>query len=268
MKQQDAYRQFKALHEAPGAFIMPNAWDGMSALLVKQAGFKAIGSSSIAIAFAVGSPDGAHAITRAEAIANAAMMSEVAALPVNGDLEDGFGPAPDDCAETVEAAIAAGLAGLGIEDTTADPGHPLHDFESCVARMKAAVAVARGRIMLTGRTDNYLNGNPDLDNTIRKLTAFAELGADVLFAPGLPDMESIRAVVKAVAPKPVNVVVGPGVALSVLAEAGVKRVSIGGSLYRVAMTATRDGLAQLKEGRLDTAFKGAMSSGDLGKLLP
>jgi 2-methylisocitrate lyase-like PEP mutase family enzyme len=266
MTQQDAYHQFMALHQGP-AFIMPNAWDGMSALLVKQAGFKAIGSSSIAIAFAVGRPDGRHAVSRADAVANAAMMTKVSGLPVNGDLEDGFGPAPEDCATTVEAAIAAGLAGLGIEDTTADPVHQLHDFDACVARMKAAAKVAKGRIVLTGRTDNYLNGNPDLDDTIRKLVAFAEMGADVLFAPGLPDMDSIRAVVKAVAPKPVNVVVGPGVALSVLAEVGVKRVSIGGTLYRKAMTAAHECLSELQHGRLDTAFKGIMSSTELAKLL-
>ncbi len=267
MSQLDAYNQFKALHEGE-AFIMPNAWDGMSALLVKQAGFKSIGSSSLAIAFAAGKPDGRHAISRSEAIANAALMTQVSGLPVNGDLEDGFGPSPEDCVTTVEAAIAAGLAGLGIEDTTADPLHQLHDFDACVARIKAAAKAAKGRILLTARTDNYLNGNPDLDNTIRKLVAFAELGADVLFAPGLPDMDSIRAVVKAVAPKPVNVVVGPGVTLSVLAEAGVKRVSIGGGFYRKAMTAARDCLADLAQGRLDTAFKGVVTSRELNALLP
>jgi 2-methylisocitrate lyase-like PEP mutase family enzyme len=268
MDQQNAYHQFKALHEADGAFIMPNAWDGMSALLVKQAGFKAIGSSSVAIAFAVGKPDGRHAISRADAIANAAMMTHISGLPVNGDLEDGFGLLPADCATTVEAAISAGLAGLGIEDTTADPTRPLHDFDASVARMKAAVKAAKNRILLTGRTDNYLNGHPDLDDTIRKLVAFAELGADVLFAPGLPDMESIHAVVKAVAPKPVNVVVGPGVALSVLAKAGVKRVSIGGTLYRKAMTGVGECLSELQQGRLDTAFKGMVTSSELAKLLP
>jgi 2-methylisocitrate lyase-like PEP mutase family enzyme len=268
MTQRQRYEEFKALHPSQGAFIMPNAWDGMSALLVRQAGFKAIGSSSLAIAFAIGKPDGRHAVSRADAIANAAMMTEVSGLPVNGDLEDGFGPAPEDCAATVEAAIAAGLAGLGIEDTTADPARPLHDFETCVARMKAAAKAAKGRIVLTGRTDNYLNGNPDLDDTIRKLVAFADLGADVLFAPGLPDMDAIRAVVKAVAPKPVNVVVGPGVPLTVLAEAGVKRVSIGGAFYRKAMTAARDCLAELSRGQLDTAFKGIVTSKELNALLP
>jgi 2-methylisocitrate lyase-like PEP mutase family enzyme len=268
MTQREAYQQFKALHEAQEAFIMPNAWDAMSALLVKDAGFKAIGSSSIAIAFAAGVDDGIHGVSRADAIANAALMTRVTGLPVNGDLEDGFGPAPEDCVMTVEAAITAGLAGLGIEDTTANPAKPIHDFDHAVKRMQAAAKAARGRIVLTGRTDNFINGRPDLDDTVKRLVAFAEAGADVLFAPGLPDMAAIRTVVKAVSPKPVNVVVGPGVVLAVLQEAGVKRVSIGGALYRKAMTATRVCLAELAQGKLDTAFKGVVSSGDLAKLLP
>ncbi|MBM3520456.1 MAG: isocitrate lyase/phosphoenolpyruvate mutase family protein, partial [Alphaproteobacteria bacterium] len=121
MDQRHAYQSFKTLHEASHPFVMPNAWDAMLALLVKQAGFKAIGSSSIAIAFAAGVADGMHRIDRAAAIANAALLARVTGLPVNGDLEDGFGPSAEDCVATVEAAIAAGLAGLGIEDTTADP---------------------------------------------------------------------------------------------------------------------------------------------------
>jgi 2-methylisocitrate lyase-like PEP mutase family enzyme len=268
MKQTDAYRNFKALHEAPGAFIMPNAWDGMSALLAKDKGFMSIGSSSQAIAFAAGMPDGAHAVSRADAIGNAALMARLTNLPVNGDLEDGFGPSPEDCAVTVEAAIAAGLAGLGIEDTTADSSRPLHEFDSAVRRLAAAAKAAKGRIMLTGRTDNYLNGNPDLDDTIKRLVAFAEVGADVLFAPGLPDLDAIRAVVRAVAPKPVNVVVGPGVALAVLAAAGVKRVSVGGALYRKAMSATADALDVLSSGGLDTAFRGVQPSADFNRILP
>ncbi len=225
--QPELYERFRALHEAPDAFIMPNAFDGASALLLKREGFLALGSTSVAIAFALGRPDGAHAVSREQAIDNAALLTRLTDLPVNGDLEDGFGPSPEDCVATVKAAIANGLAGLGIEDTTADPSRPIHDFDHAVARVRAAAGAAKGRILLTGRTDNYLNGRPDLDDTIRRLTAFAEAGADVLFAPGLPDMASIVAVVRAVAPKPVNIVVGPGVDLATLAAAGVKRVSIG-----------------------------------------
>jgi 2-methylisocitrate lyase-like PEP mutase family enzyme len=138
MTTSDAYERFCALHEEPGAFIMPNAWDGASAVLLKRAGFRALGSSSIAIAFALGRQDGLHQVSLAEAIDNAALLSRLTGLPVNGDLEDGFGPDPEHCAQTVEAAIAAGLGGLGIEDTTADLARPIHDFDHAVARVRRA----------------------------------------------------------------------------------------------------------------------------------
>ncbi len=203
------YERFLALHSGPGAFVMPNPWDGASAKVLAHAGFEALGSTSYGLAFSLGRPDGSHAVSRDEAIAHAAFLARVSGLPINGDLEDGFGFSPEDCAATVRAAIDAGLAGIGIEDTTADPEGPIHCFDAAVARVKAAAAAARGRIVLTGRTDNYFNGRPDLDDTIRRLTAFAEAGADVLYAPGLPDMDAIVAVVKAVAPKPVNVLRRP-----------------------------------------------------------
>ncbi len=271
MVQRAAYEQFRALHERPGAFIMPNAWDGASAVLLQQAGFEALATSSIAIAFALGRQDGTHAVSLADAIENGALMARLTGLPVNGDLEDGFGPDPQDCVATVQAAIAAGYAGLGIEDTTADPANPIHGFDAAVARMRAAAQAAKGWILLTGRTDNYLQGRPDLQDTIRRLTAFAELGADVLYAPGLPDLDSIRAVVRAVAPKPVNVVVGPGtgpVPLAVLAEAGVKRVSLGGVLYRRAMQALREAALALAGGDIAAAAAGAMPSREIAALLP
>src|SRR5471030_1824 len=146
--QAERYARFRALHERAGAFIMPNAWDGASAVLLKQAGFESLGSSSIAIAFAMGRQDGRHQVSCAEAVANAALLGDLTGLPVNGDLEDGFGPDPEDCALTVEAAIAAGLAGLGIEDTTADAARPIHEFDHAVARVRRAAEVARGQIVL------------------------------------------------------------------------------------------------------------------------
>ena len=254
-----AYEEFRALHDGPGAFIMPNAWDGASAVLLKRAGFKALGSSSIAIAFSLGRQDGCRAVSRADAIANAALLARVTGLPVNGDLEDGFGSDPQDCAATVEAAIKAGLAGLGIEDTTADPARPIHDFDHAVARVRAAALASRGRIVLTGRADNFLQQRPDLDDTIRRLIAFAEVGADVLYAPGLPDMAAISAVVRAVAPKPVNVVVGPrsgAVPLAELDAAGVRRVSLGGALYGRAMAALAEAAEALRSGDLASATRG------------
>lgn len=263
-----SYECFRALHERTGAFVMPNAWDGASALLLKRAGFEALGSSSFAIALALGRPDGAHAVSREDSIANAALLAGLTGLPVNGDLEDGYGPAPDDVVATVNGAIAAGLAGLGIEDTTADPAAPIHRFDTAVARMRAAAQAARGRILLTGRTDNFLNNRPDLDDTIRRLSAFAEVGADVLYAPGLPDMASIHAVVRAVAPKPVNVLIGPGVTLAELAAAGVRRVSLGGALYRRAMAGLVAAAKAMAAGDLPAAVRGAVGGSELAALLP
>jgi 2-methylisocitrate lyase-like PEP mutase family enzyme len=264
-----AYERFRSLHERQTAFIMPNAWDGASAVLLARAGFEALGSTSLGLAFSLGRQDGLHAVTREEAVAHAAFLARVSGLPVNGDLEDGFGADPQDCAATVRAAIEAGLAGLGIEDTTADPAHPLHDFDDAVARVRAAAQAASGRVVLTGRTDNYLHGRADLDDTIRRLAAFAQVGADVLYAPGLPDMDAIRAVVAAVTPKPLNVLIGPSkpVPLAELSEAGVRRVSVGGALYRSAMTSLVETARALRGGDL-CVFTGAISGSEISGLLP
>jgi 2-methylisocitrate lyase-like PEP mutase family enzyme len=270
MSQAAAYEQFRALHERPGAFVMPNAWDGASAVLLKRAGFEALGTSSIAIAFAMGRQDGIHAVSLAEAVENGALLGRLTGLPVNGDLEDGFGPDPEHCVATVEAAIAGGMAGLGIEDTTANPADPIHAFDHAVARVRAAAQAARGRILLTGRNDNFLQGRHDLDDTIRRLVAFAEVGADVLYAPFLPDMAAIRAVVRAVAPKPVNVVVGPrsgAVPLTELAAAGVRRVSLGGSLYMKTLATLVEAATQVRAGNLAAAVPGIRGA-EIAALLP
>lgn len=265
-QQRIAYERFRALHE--GGFIMPNAWDAGSAVLLKRAGFEALGSTSYAIALGLGLRDGAHEISRSEAIANAALLGRVSGLPINGDLEDGFGPDPEDCVATVEAAIAAGLAGLGIEDTTADPAQPIHTFDRAVARIRAAAKAARGRIVLTGRTDNYLHDRDDLEDTIRRLVAFAEAGADVLYAPFLPDMDAIGAVVRAVAPKPVNVLISPqneAVPADELFAAGVRRISVGGALYRRAMTAVVEAAEMMKRGDVAGATH-AIAGGEIAAL--
>ena len=258
MSQAAAYQRFAELHER-GCFVLANAWDAASAVVLREAGFPALGTSSAAIAYAMGQADGAHAVSLAEAVANGALLAKASGLPVNGDLEDGFGPAPEDCAATVEAAIAGGLAGLGIEDTTADPANPLHDFDAAVARIAAAAKAARGRIVLTGRTDLYLHGRPELDEAIRRLTAFADAGADVLYAPGLPDMDSIRKVVAAVAPKPVNVLIGPFggfVPMVELETAGVRRVSLGGALYGNVMGHLARTAARIAAGELGASVEG------------
>ena len=263
-----AYETFRDLHRS--IFVMPNPWDGASSVILAREGFSALASTSAGLAFGLGLPDCAAALGRDLSVQHAAMIARLTGLPVNGDLEDGFGPSPEDCALTVEASIAAGLAGLGIEDTTADPAHPIHDFDHAVARIAAAAKVAKGRILLTARTDNYLHGRPDLEDTIRRLVAFAEVGADVLYAPGLPDMASIEAVVRAVAPLPVNVVYAPRsgpVPLAVLEAAGVKRVSLGSVLYRHAMGALVSAARQLKAGDFDF-MAGAPTSAEITKLLP
>jgi 2-methylisocitrate lyase-like PEP mutase family enzyme len=269
MKQPELYERFRSLHEREHGFVMPNAWDGASALLLKAAGFEAIGTSSAAIASALGRLDGRHAVSRDEHLANATLLGRLTELPINGDFEDGYGDTPDDVAATVEVAIAAGLAGIGIEDTSGNPDHPIREFDDAVARVKAAAKVAKGRIVLTGRTDNYLQGRPDLDDTIKRLTAFAEVGADVLYAPYPTDLAAVRAIVKAVSPKPVNLVVGTSTEIVPVAElqrAGVKRISMGASLYVRVMTALREAAQQLASGDIASAAAG-MSFGEIKKLI-
>jgi 2-methylisocitrate lyase-like PEP mutase family enzyme len=267
--QAELCERFRALHAQEGGFIMPNAWDGTSALLLKQAGFQALGTSSAAVAFALGRLDGRHAISREEHLANAKLIGGITGLPVNGDFEDGYGRAPSDIATTVEAAIAAGLAGIGIEDTTGDPSNPIRAFDDAVERVRHAAKAARGRILLTGRTDNFIQGRPDLDDTIRRLVAFAEVGADVLYAPYPADMDAVRAIVKAVAPKPVNVVVGTRsgtLPWSELQKAGVKRVSLGSALYTRVMGDLRKAARQLADGDLASASTGG-GFGEIQKMI-
>lgn len=257
--QRDLYERFLGLHTQPGGFVMPNAWDGLSALLLKDAGFQALGTSSAALAFTLGRLDGRHAVSRDEHLAHATLLSAVSGLPINGDFEDGYGKTPDDVAATVEAAIAAGLAGIGIEDTTGHPDKPLRDFDDAVARVAAAAKVAKGRIVLTGRTDNFIQGNPDLADTIKRLTAFAEAGADVLYAPYPANMSDVTAIVRAVAPKPVNVLVGTtegAVPVADLQKASVKRISMGGALYLRVMADLKTAAKQLADGDTARASEG------------
>lgn len=259
LKQPELYERFRALHEQKGGFIMPNAWDGTSALLLKQAGFQALGTSSAALASALGRLDGQHAVTREEHLANTRLIGGLTGLPVNGDFEDGYGARPSDVAVTVEAAIAAGLAGIGIEDTSGNPSNPIREFDDAVERIRQAAKAARGRILLTGRTDNFIQGRPDLDDTIKRLVAFAEVGADVLYAPYPTDMAAVEAIVKAVAPKPVNVLIGTMSGVlpwSELQKVGVKRVSMGAALYARVMGDLRKAAKQLADGDLASASEG------------
>ena len=233
---------FRALHERPGLFVIPNPWDAGSARLLADLGFPALATTSAGLAYSLGKPDGRGAVDRTETLANARAIVEATPLPVAADLENGFGDDPQACAATIRLAADAGLVGGSIEDATGRADDPIYAFDAAVERVRAAVAAARALsfpFMLCARAENLINGRPDLDDTIRRLVAFAEVGADVLYAPGLRDAEAIRAVVQAVAPKPVNVVMGLGTvsfSTAELAQLGVKRVSVGSSLSRAALT--------------------------------
>ncbi|MET8783803.1 isocitrate lyase/phosphoenolpyruvate mutase family protein [Streptomyces sp. NPDC004589] len=255
----DLYEKFMALHTRDGGFVMPNAWDGLSALMLADAGFEAIATSSAALAATLGRFDGRHNITRGEHLEHARLLGRLTGLPVNGDFEDGYGDTPEDVAATVEAAVASGLAGIGIEDTSGNPDQPIRDFDDAVNRMRSAVDAAKGRIVVTGRTDNFIQGRPDLDDTVRRLTAFAEVGADVLYAPYPPDLDALRTIVTAVAPTPVNVLISPADKVLTVAElqkAGVKRISVGPALYTHAMQALHQATQALVAGDLTAATTG------------
>jgi 2-methylisocitrate lyase-like PEP mutase family enzyme len=251
--------KFMALHTREGGFVMPNAWDGLSALMLADVGFEAIATSSAALAGTLGVADGIHAVSRETHLEHARLLTTVSGLPVNGDFEDGYGDSPEDVAATVHAAIEFGLAGIGIEDTSGDPDHPIRGFDEAVDRVRSAVEAAKGRIVVTGRTDNFIQGRPDLDDTIRRLTAFAEVGADVLYAPYPPDLEALGAIISAVAPKPVNVLVSPADKVLTVAElqkAGVKRISLGPWLYAHSMGALAEAAEALVAGNLASAATG------------
>lgn len=256
--QRELAERFRALHEGPG-FVMPNAWDGLSAAIFAQAGFRATATSSAAYAFSLGRVDGRHQISRSEHLEHARLLQKASGLPVNGDFEDGYGSTPDEVGETVRAAIGAGLAGIGIEDTSGIPEAPIRPFDEAVARVKAAVEASNGRIVVTGRTDNFIQGRPDLDDTIRRLQAFAEVGADALYAPYPPTMDAITAIVAAVAPKPVNVLIKPSDSAPTVQElfdAGVKRISLGSSAYLYVMKSLMGLTDAIKGGHVSVAGQG------------
>ncbi|WP_122588305.1 isocitrate lyase/PEP mutase family protein [Pseudomonas viridiflava] len=231
---------FKALHERDGAFVMPNPWDAGSAKLLASMGFEALATTSAGLAFTLGRPDAEGAISRDDTLANVADIVAATSLPVAADLENCFSDNPEGCAQTLLKAAAAGIVGGSIEDASGRADHPIYDFDLAVERVRASVAAVRSLpfpFMLTARAENLLNGRMDFADTLRRLEAYAEAGADVLYAPGLRTREEVIAVVRAVAPRPVNILMGlGGVTLSVadLSECGVKRISVGSSLARAA----------------------------------
>ena len=243
--------RFQALHARPGAFIIPNPWDAGTARLLAGFGFEALTTTSAGLAFSLGRRDGA--VSRDAVLANAKAIVDATDVPVAADLENGYGHAPEAAAETIRlAAEVAGLVGGSIEDATGDPQKPIYDFQHAVERVAAAAEAAHALpfpFMFVARAENFLHRRPDLDDTIRRLQAFEAAGADVLYAPGLTTAEQIRTVCAAVR-KPVNVRMGlRGAPFSVseLAEMGVRRVSVGGALTRIALTAVVRAATEMRE---------------------
>jgi 2-methylisocitrate lyase-like PEP mutase family enzyme len=245
---------FRRLHQA-GCFVIPNPWDIGTARYLQHLGFKALATTSAGFAFSQGVPDAA--VSRDAMLAHIAEIVAASDLPVNADYEGGYAHEPDGVAESVRLCVETGVAGLSIEDSTGDKEKPLYDLDLAVARMKAARAAidnAGGGVLLTGRAECFLVGRPDLDETIRRLKAYAAAGADCLYAPGIRSPEQVTAVVKAAAGKPVNVLMPGALGLTVadLARFGARRISVGGTLARVAWGAFIRSAGQIaEEGRFD-----------------
>jgi 2-methylisocitrate lyase-like PEP mutase family enzyme len=244
------YKTFKALHERNGTFVIPNPWNAGTAKILTALGFEALATTSAGYAFSAGRQDSAADLTRDGILQNAKEIVEATHLPVSADLQDGFGPSPENCSETIRLASAIGLAGGSIEDATGDPSAPIYDFQLAVERVAAAAETAQThQFLLTARAENFLHGRPNLEDTIRRLQSFADAGADVLYAPGLPSLEAIREVCASVS-KPVNILMGlQGATFSIedLAAAGVKRISVGGAFARAALGAFVRAAREVKE---------------------
>jgi 2-methylisocitrate lyase-like PEP mutase family enzyme len=270
VSQQDKALRFRQLHLGPRAFVIANPWDAGSARILAGLGFDALATSSGASANTLGRRDGS--VSREEAMAHALAIVKAVDLPVSADLEKGFGDEPEDAAETIRRAAGMGLVGGSIEDATGRDDKPIYDLAHATERVAAAAAAVRSLpfpFTLTARAENYLRGRPDLDDTIRRLQAFEKAGADVLFAPGLPDLAAVRAVCSAVS-KPVNFMAGiRGKSFSVaeLELAGVRRISLATSLYRAAMTGLLDAAREVREKGTFDYLDRAVASAELGRFI-
>ena len=262
--------RFRALHDSPGIFVIPNPWDVGSARILAALGFQALATSSAAAASAVGRRD--HELTREESLAHSRLIVDATDLPVSADLGKGFGDAPDIVAETIRMAAEVGLVGCTIEDSTGNPDRPLYDFSLAVERIAAAAQAARAlpfRFILTARAHNFLYPDPHLDDTIGRLQAYEKAGADVLFAPGLPDLAAVSKVCAAVT-TPFNFMAGikgKSFSVSELAAAGVKRISLATSLYRAAMTGFLDAVRELKDTGQFNFLDRCVTTPELNKLM-
>ncbi|MGP1681549.1 MAG: isocitrate lyase/PEP mutase family protein [Giesbergeria sp.] len=248
---------FRRLHEAH-CFVMPNPWDVGSARALEQMGFKALATTSAGFAWSRGLPD--NHITLDQALEHLRQIVAAVAVPVNADFEGGFATEPERVAENVTLAVATGVAGLSIEDTTGDANRPLYDFELAVARIRAArhaIDENGSGVVLTGRSEGFICGRPDIAETIRRLQAYAEAGADCLYAPGIHKREDIAAVVAAVAPKPVNLLINaPYITVAEAADLGVRRISVGGALARTAWAGFLHAAKEIADGGTFACFEG------------
>ncbi|MGQ0584543.1 MAG: isocitrate lyase/PEP mutase family protein [Reyranella sp.] len=261
---------FRALHERPGAFIIPNPWDAGTAKLLGALGFEALATTSLGLANMLGRAD--SAVSRAEVIANCRAIAEATDLPVNVDLENCFADDPEAAAEAIGLAATAGAVGGSIEDSTGDPKNRIYEFDLAVARVRAAAVVAHAQpvpFMLTARAENLINGRSDMADTIRRLQAYADAGADVLYAPGLRTLAEVRHVVGAVS-RPVNVVTGwldPDITAGALGEAGAKRISVGGALSRLALATFVNAGRAMKEQGSFAWMRDMLAFADVQRLL-
>jgi 2-methylisocitrate lyase-like PEP mutase family enzyme len=263
----DKRRTFRTLHES-GCFVIPNPWNVGSARYLQGLGFKALATTSSGYAHAQGFADGEQSCD--EVLAHFREIAAATDVPVNVDFEGGFADDPDTVAANVKRCIDTGVAGLSIEDSTGDPDRPLYDFDLALARVKAARAAidkAGGDVVFTARTEGFIRGRPDLDETIRRLKAFADAGADCLYSPGIKTREQIEATVKAVAPKPINFLNSAAFGFTVkdLADLGVRRISVGGTLARVAMHAFIKSAREIAEAGKFDSFAGVVSNAELNK---
>jgi 2-methylisocitrate lyase-like PEP mutase family enzyme len=263
--------RFRQLHAGPGAFVIANAWDAGSARILAGSGFSALATSSGAAAGVLGQRDGS--LSRAEALANARAIVLATELPVSADLENGYADDPAGVAETIRQAAAAGLVGASIEDSTGNPARPIFELDVAVERVRAAVRAASElpfQFTLLARSENFLHGRADLDDTIRRLRAFESAGADVLAAPGLPSLDAVRAVCSALT-RPVNFMVGArGRSFSVaeLERAGVRRISLATALYRAAMTGLVEAAREVREHGTFGFVERSLTTPELGAFLP
>jgi 2-methylisocitrate lyase-like PEP mutase family enzyme len=260
-------RAFRALHQS-GCFVIPNPWNVGSARYLQGLGFKALATTSAGFAHAQGYSDGD--VTRDMMLAHFREIAQVADVPVNADFEGGYADDPDEVAENVKLCVATGVAGISIEDYTEDDANPLYDFDLAVRRVRAArdaIDKAGGEVVFTARTEGFIRNRPDLDETIRRLKAFADAGADCLYSPGIKTREHIAATVKAVAPKPINFLNSGAFGFTVddLAALGVRRISVGGTLSRVAMHAFIQSARQIAQEGKFGSFAGVVPNAELNK---